>query len=790
MEEKNGKTENGHQASPGAGLFKLVAPPYQKTFGSHSETGPAEELLTKFNECFLDFGTDPAANINRLVRLCGELLGGVCALYNRLDGGMLCSVGQWNTPKDYSPVSPPAGHICYDVILQAGGQPLVIRDLGRTAYAQTDPNVRLYNLQTYIGQAVRFGEESIGSLCVVYQEDFLPAEKDLKLIGAIAAAIGIEENRRLAVQGLRESKERYQLLVETMNEGLALANSDYEFVFVNSRLCEMLGYSQEELLGHSLLEFTSDDSRDCFLEQMDRRRNGAAERYEVAWKGKNGDKVYTLVSPRGFYDAQGRFMGSLGVLTDINDRKRAEEALREAHGELERRVKQRTAQLVRANKNLLQQIQERLSSEEALKESETRYRLLAENVSDVIWTADLNLDITYVSPSIHHLLGLSPEETMELGLKKILTPASLEVALKTLAEEMILETQERGAMNRSHDHELELTRREGSPVWEDLDLKRSRTLELELIRKAGAPVWAEVRTTFLRDPEGQPVGLLGVCRDISKRKAAEVELVEHRAHLEKLVAERTSALTWANRQLTEEIQERQSAQEALKKSAEKIKLFAYSVSHDLKSPAIGIYGLTKLLSRQYRDNLDERGQNYCDLILRSAEQVAHLVEEINLYIATKEIPLKIRTVKLKEVVRTVREEFSLQLSQRHIKWRAPGELPEIRADKLSIIRALRNLIDNALKYGGNDLSEITIGYGISPGFLILSVKDDGVGLNLKDPKKLFGLFQRSKTSGGIEGSGLGLAIVKEIAERHGGKVWVESHRGQGTTFYFSIAMSD
>ena len=138
---------------------------------------------------------------------------------------MLCSVGQWNTPKDYNPVSRPEGHICYDVIINGWEQPLVVRHLPESPYAQTDPNVTLYSLQTYIGQAVKFREEAIGSLCVVYQQDVAPSREDLKLMQALASAVSIEENRRMAMQELRESKERYQLLVETMDEGLALADA-------------------------------------------------------------------------------------------------------------------------------------------------------------------------------------------------------------------------------------------------------------------------------------------------------------------------------------------------------------------------------------------------------------------------------------------------------------------------------------------------------------------------------------------------------------------------------------
>jgi signal transduction histidine kinase len=239
--------------------------------------------------------------------------------------------------------------------------------------------------------------------------------------------------------------------------------------------------------------------------------------------------------------------------------------------------------------------------------------------------------------------------------------------------------------------------------------------------------------------------------------------------------------------IVRDITDYRRAENALKESSEKIKLFAYSVSHDLKNPAIGIYGLTSLLHKHYQHILDEKGKNYCAQILKAAEQIAVLVEQINLYITTKEAPLIIEAVNLKEVLQMVREEFSAQLNIRQIRLEGPEYSPEIKADRLSILRSLRNLVDNALKYGGDDLGEIRIGYKQTDEFHIFSVKDDGIGIEKEDCEKIFGIFERKKSSRRIEGTGLGLAIVKEISERHGGKVWVEPGPGKGATFNISIS---
>ena len=228
----------------------------------------------------------------------------------------------------------------------------------------------------------------------------------------------------------------------------------------------------------------------------------------------------------------------------------------------------------------------------------------------------------------------------------------------------------------------------------------------------------------------------------------------------------------------------------IKEVAEKnetIKFFAYSALHDLKSPLIGIHGLSRRLHQQYRELLDDRGKNYCDQILKAAAHTQALVECINVYITAKEAPLSVEPVAVKEITETIRNEFAAALQQRGIIWSEPREFPVVQADRLSLIRVFRNLVDNALKYGGADLHEIRIAYRDDELHHIFSVSDDGVGIKQEDQGKIFKAFQRQETSRGVGGSGLGLAIVRVIAERHRGSIRVESGVPKGLTFTISIA---
>jgi K+-sensing histidine kinase KdpD len=225
----------------------------------------------------------------------------------------------------------------------------------------------------------------------------------------------------------------------------------------------------------------------------------------------------------------------------------------------------------------------------------------------------------------------------------------------------------------------------------------------------------------------------------------------------------------------------------LKEKKEMIQFFAYSIAHDLKSPAIGIYGFSRGLKEKCGDDLDEKGKKYCDEIMRLAEHMVMLLEEMNSYIATKEVQPHFEVVRLKEIAAAIRSEFADRLKAHRMAFSVPDSDPQIIADKASLLRAIRNLADNALKYGGSNMHKISIGYSQDEAVHILSVSDDGIGIEPGDRERIFNAFERNHTSQGIMGSGLGLAIVREIARKHGGRAWAESGDAQGIRFNISIA---
>ena len=144
----------------------------------------------------------------------------------------------------------------------------------------------------------------------------------------IQTAVTDIQERHQANTALRKSEERYRGLVETMQEGLGVVDQYYQFTFVNQRFCEMIGYHRDEIIGRGLLNFVHDDYKELMKDQMARRQQGEEKRFELVWQKKDGNKIHTLVSPKALYDDERRFIGSIGILTDITYRIKAEEALR------------------------------------------------------------------------------------------------------------------------------------------------------------------------------------------------------------------------------------------------------------------------------------------------------------------------------------------------------------------------------------------------------------------------------------------------------------------------------
>ena len=293
------------------------------------------------------------------------------------------------------------------------------------------------------------------------------------LVRAVRYAI----ERKRAEEQLRESETRYRLLAENASDFIWTMDMDLNLTYVSPAVTRLRGYTVAEVMAQTLDESLTPASFEytmkVWLEEMELENAGTADPrrsriMELEYNRKDGSTVWAESRVTALRDVDGKMVGILGVTRDISERKRAEDALRE---------------------------------------SEARYRLLAENATDVIWAVDMNMRPIYMSPSITRLLGYGVEEAMARTMQEAYAPASFELAAQALAEEL--------ARERTG---------QASP-------SRSRILELDLNCKDGSTVPAEVNFAFLRDANGQPQGILAIARDITERKRAEESLQQRNREL-------------------------------------------------------------------------------------------------------------------------------------------------------------------------------------------------------------------------------------------------------------------
>jgi len=398
---------------------------------------------------------------------------------------------------------------------------------------------------------------------------------------------------------------------------------------------------------------------------------------------------------------------------------------------LEELVKERTTELRMANEQLQKEMTARKRAEQAVQEAREYAESIIETVREPLVVLDTNLRVISVNHSFHETFKVTPEDT-EGKLIYDLGNRQWNISkLRVLLEEII--PRDNQFQNFEVDHEF-------PAIGRKIMLLNARQIYSKGI--------------------GAQMILLAI-EDITERKKAEEEI----------------------KKLNKDLKHRAIELEATYKELE---TFSYSVSHDLRTPLLGINGLSRILLEKYSNHLDAKGQQFLSIIHSSTQKMLQLIDDLLTFSRSEHQQMKPSDIDMRELARAVFEE---------LKSIIPGQtllldiktLPPARGDQSMIRQVFVNLLSNAIKFTKpKGAGVIQIDCMVKENQSIYCVKDNGVGFDMQCAGELFGVFQRHHTVDEFEGTGVGLAIVQRIIQRHGGQVWAEGEVNKGAAFYFTL----
>ncbi|QRV14109.1 PAS domain S-box protein [Haloterrigena salifodinae] len=506
-----------------------------------------------------------------------------------------------------------------------------------------------------------------------------------------------------AVEDVTDLKERERELESELREvfgrvsdAFYAVDEEYRFTHVNERAAELLGVPEDELLGRRLGEVYPETAE---LEQVRDRFDEAMETQESTGLEHYSDLL-------GFWIEATVYPSESGVSVYFRD------------------------------------VTERKEREQELRESEAKFRTLAENLDETVWMSTPDTEeMLYINPVYEDVWGRSCESLYD-------EPYSLLEAIHPDDQERVREAYA-ALPETEYDEEFRIVRPDDSVRW---------------VHAQAVPV----------RNDGEIVRVVGIATDITERRAY---------------------------------------QRKLEASNERLQQFAYAVSHDLQEPLRMITSYLQLLESRYEDELDEDAAEFIDFAVDGADRMKAMIEGLLEYsrVTTRGDPLD--PVDLERVVDEALADLQFRIEDENAEIEI-GPLPRVEGDINQLRQVFQNLLDNAIEYSGDEPPRIEITaehreaghaaadssneqYPPADGVAaesgdewVISVADEGIGIDPEDTDRIFEVFERLHTREEHEGTGIGLALCERIVERHGGEIWVESEPGEGATFSFTLPAVD
>lgn len=618
-----------------------------------------------------------------------------------------------------------------------------------------------------------------------------------------------------AQEDLQRSEEKYRNLVKHAPAVIyEMTLNGTRFISVNDTMCKILGYSSEELYSIRPLDLLDEEGKLLFRDRV--RKNILGEKIEedveYRVRRKDGEWINSLIKVGNISHLSETESAVTVIAYDITERKRKEEALRESE--------KRFSDLVRRAPTAIYEVdfltKKFISVNDAFCKMSgySREEALAMNILDLLTSESKSVFLDRISKCMK---GEKPEESVEYEVIKkdgsiinaILNMTfnftddgnidgamvvGLDITGRKKAEDNLKDAQAKlnialengnigmfewdlktdevirderlakmfrlkpGSAGRTFKDMEAFVNEEDLPhVRKSISISIEKGLPLETVFRVktanGIQKYVSAKALLNKDKSGRPLSFTGVCIDVT----------ELREGTERLIMNLNEELLRSNKELEN---------------------FAYVASHDLQEPLRMVSSFTQLLEQKYRDKLDENAKEYIHYSVEGAKRMYDLLNGLLEYSRIKTKGKEFKIVDLNRVLGNAKRNLSLMIEERSAVIQS-GDLPEVNADESQMILLFQNLIVNSIKFS-TDIPKIEISSENCDDHFIISVKDEGIGIESQYFDKIFLIFQRLLPREQFEGTGIGLTICKRIVERHGGKIWVESEIGKGSVFHFTI----
>jgi PAS domain S-box-containing protein len=634
-------------------------------------------------------------------------------------------------------------------------------------------------------------------------------DKDGAIVGSVVVGRDITELKRVQ-EVLRESEERFRALANAMPQLAWVTRPDGFIFWYNQRWYEYTGKTPKEMEGWGWQSVHDPVELPTVLERW-KKAIATGEPFEMTFPLRGSDGSFRLFLTRGVpvKDAAGKIINWFGTNTDVEELKRAEEALRKS----EKRFRTTMDNMLEGCQILGRDWRYIYINDAAERQNRRpKGELIGRRYMDV-WPG---IESTRVFDVIRRCIAQGVTESFEneftfpdgavgwfeLSVQPVpegVFIISMDITERRRAEEArarlasIVDSSDDAIIAKNLDGTI-LSWNPGAERLYGYSAQEVIGKSISIILPSGhddevpaileriarcesVPTYDTVRRTKdgrnidvaltvspVKDKDGRIVGASTICRDISERKRLQEALRQSYQKLEARVAQRTEELARSNKDLEQ---------------------FAYVASHDLQEPLRMVASFTQLLEKRYGDKLGQEAKEFIGYAVDGATRMQRLINDLLTFSRVASRGQKASAVDAQAALDEALGNLRPAISEAGAAV-SHDALPTVRADYGQLVQLFQNLIGNALKFHGEKPARVHVAARQDHGRVVFSVQDNGIGIEPEFFERIFVIFQRLHGREKYPGTGIGLAVCKKIVERQGGKLWVESQPGQGATFYFSI----